>query len=196
MAATSISGLDVGMREQRLDFRCEDERDARRGRRYSGFLPARSRASVNCSVRVFQIAERKHAVEVVDGAIALLLEQVHDHFRVAARCGTGGPARRALAELPVVVDLAVEDQLDRAVFVADRLVGGLAQIDDAQAAEAQPGGQARRRDRSRRDRDRGARCVAVIRASAPSSTGPPSNLSSPQMPHISGSVHRSTPFHQ
>ncbi len=82
------------------------------------------------------------------------------------------PARdETVADLAVVVDLAVEDQLDRSVFVGDRLIGSRTQIDDAQAAEAQPGAQAAIRGRSRRDRGRGVRSLPSSRASASSSTG-------------------------
>ena len=40
------------------------------------------------------------------------------------------------AQLPVVVDLAVEDHANRAVFVADRLVAA-GKVDDAQPAHAE-----------------------------------------------------------
>ncbi len=36
-----------------------------------------------------------------------------------------------------IVDLAVEHELDRAIFVGERLVGACAQVDDPQAAETQ-----------------------------------------------------------
>src|SRR5204863_153624 len=50
--------------------------------------------------------------------------------RVAARDQT-------LAQLAEVVDLAVEDDAHGAVFIRHRLIGGGAQVDDAQAAEAE-----------------------------------------------------------
>ena len=38
-------------------------------------------------------------------------------------------------QLPVVVDLAVVDELERAVLARERLVAGLGQVDDREAAE-------------------------------------------------------------
>ena len=53
---------------------------------------------------------------------------------VANRC----PRRRnSRAQLPEVVDLAVQDDDDRAVLVVDRLVAGL-EVDDPQALDPQP----------------------------------------------------------
>ena len=67
-----------------------------------------------------------------------------DHLGVAVRA-EAVPARLELgADVGEVVDLAVEDDPDRAVLVGERLIAGR-EIDDAQAAmpEADPG--ARRR---------------------------------------------------
>ena len=46
-------------------------------------------------------------------------------------------ALQALAQLAVVVDLAVEDDRDRAVLVEDRLVAG-GEVDHAQALDPEP----------------------------------------------------------
>ncbi len=83
--------------------------------------------------------QREHAVELVDRAIAELLEEMHDDFGVGVRSELVAARDQALPDLAIVVDLAVEDQLHGAVLVADRLVGGGAQIDDAEAAEAEAG---------------------------------------------------------
>ena len=71
---------------------------------------------------------------------------MNDHLGVGVR-GEHVPALEQLAgQLAIVVDLAVEDDLHGAVFVADRLVAGL-QVDDAEAihpeAERAVGQQAR-----------------------------------------------------
>ena len=82
------------------------------------------------------------------------------------------PARsQALAQLAVVVDLAVEDDRDRAVLVEDRLVAG-GEVDDAQALD--PEADARRRRGVRASPGRGARaprtCAAERRVGAPAVT--------------------------
>ena len=69
--------------------------------------------------------------------------------------GTGDPVRRDLPQLAEVVDLAVEHQLDRAVLIADRLVGGGRRSMMLRRRNPNPT-RAVRSDRSRRDRVRGA----------------------------------------
>ena len=64
----------------------------------------------------------------------MLLVEVDEDLGVAVGCGSGGRADSSVgAERLVVVDLAVEDDLDRAVLVADRLVAA-GQVDDRQPA--------------------------------------------------------------
>ena len=65
---------------------------------------------------------------------ALVLVEVCDHLGVAAR---GEPVPRALkagAQLPVVVDLTVEDDRDRPVLVENWLVAGR-QVDHTQTLD-------------------------------------------------------------
>ena len=95
------------------------------------------------------------------------------------------PAPRARAQLAEVVDLAVEDDLHRAVLVGDRLVAGL-EVDDREPAEAEADARRRRRTarrRSPRRRARGAGATSVMRASTSRSTG--SGPTIPQIPHMS-----------
>ena len=82
--------------------------------------------------------EREHAAEVIDAGIAPLLVGMDDGFGVATRpvAMTGGFELRA--DVGVVVDLAVEDDPDRPVFVRQRLMAGC-HIDDAQPAMGQTG---------------------------------------------------------
>ena len=68
---------------------------------------------------------------------ALLLVEVGDHLGVALRGEAVARALQALAQLAVVVDLAVEDDRDRAVLVEDRLVAGR-EVDHAQALDPEP----------------------------------------------------------
>ena len=68
--------------------------------------------------------------------VPVLLVQVHKDFRVAA----GGEAMslrlEAGAQLAVIVDLAVEDDDESAVFVRDRLMAAR-HVDDAEPADAE-----------------------------------------------------------
>ena len=82
--------------------------------------------------------EGEHAVQVLHAVDPVLLVEVHDHLRVAlGREAVAGPLE-PVAQLAVVVDLAVEDDHDRAVLVGDRLVAGR-EVDHAQALDAEPG---------------------------------------------------------
>ena len=66
----------------------------------------------------------------------MLLVEVDDDLGVAVgRQAVAGPQQLA-AQLGVVVDLAVEDDDDRAVLVVDRLVAGV-EVDDPQPLDAE-----------------------------------------------------------
>ncbi len=66
----------------------------------------------------------------------MLLVEVDEHLRVAvSREGVTGPLE-VVPELAVVVELAVLDDLDAAVLVADWLVAGL-EVDDRETARGE-----------------------------------------------------------
>ncbi len=83
-------------------------------------------------------SEGEHAAQTVEHPFAPLLEPVEHHFRIAL--GREGVARsdQLPAQFPVVVDLAVEDEHERAILVVEGLVRP-GEIDDGQAPEAQGG---------------------------------------------------------
>ena len=66
-----------------------------------------------------------------------LLVEVDDHLGVALGGEAMAAAQQVAPQLAEVVDLAVEDDDDRAVLVVDRLVAGL-EVDDAQPLDAEP----------------------------------------------------------
>ena len=71
----------------------------------------------------------KHAAQALRKIEPVLLVEVDEHLGVAmSREGVPGPLE-VMPELAVVVELAVLDDLDAAVLVADRLVTGL-EVDD------------------------------------------------------------------
>ena len=84
-------------------------------------------------------AVREHAAQLVQAVGAFLFIEVDDGFGVAVGAEAMALGDELLAQFLVVVDLAVEDDPDAAVFVGDRLVTG-AEIDDAEAAHADAAG--------------------------------------------------------
>ena len=67
-------------------------------------------------------------------ALAHLFVEVDENLRIAVRArSVGHRLQQPGSQRPVVVDLAVEDHLDGAVFVAERLIAA-GQVDDRQAA--------------------------------------------------------------
>ncbi len=83
--------------------------------------------------------EREHAPQAVHQPVSLLLVEMHQHFRVAARAEGMTLAGQLAAQVLEVVDLTIEDDPDRAILVAQRLRRVRRQIDDRQPpmAEAQ-----------------------------------------------------------
>ena len=107
--------------------------------------------------------EREHAAEAVHAVVAPLLVRVDDRLGVAARVIAMARRFELRAQVRVVVDLAVEDDLDRAVLVAERL-RSRREIDDAQPAVPERGDG--RRTRRPLRRGRGARSRRACAAAA------------------------------
>src|SRR5207247_2599339 len=80
----------------------------------------------------------EHAAEAGCEAAAVLLVEVYEHLGVAVRAKTVTGALELGAQLPVVVDLAVLDDVDAAVLVRDRLVARL-EVDDREPPRRQTG---------------------------------------------------------
>src|SRR5262249_4647806 len=79
----------------------------------------------------------EHAIELVQEIEAAVFVQMNDDFGVAMVGGKPvSGALELLAQLDVVVDLAVEDDRNGAVFVEDRLLTG-GHVDDRQTAHPQ-----------------------------------------------------------
>jgi hypothetical protein len=80
----------------------------------------------------------EHPAQPADRRLAPLLVGVHDGLGVGVRVEAVAGRFERRAQLAVVVDLAVEDDPDRPVFVVDRLMAGR-QIDDAEPPHADAG---------------------------------------------------------
>ena len=133
--------LDRAEREQRLDLRRERERAARLGIDERLDPVAVAAADEEAALRVPQ-SERPHAVEAVEALLAPLLVRVHDDLGVGVRVEPV-PARLELApQLDEVVDLAVVDDPDAPVLVAERLVSRRREVLDREppGAEREVGG--------------------------------------------------------
>ena len=130
--------LDLRVRQERLDLGGEDERLRRPGEVQRLDADAVTGQEQRAPARVPD-ADPEHPVQALDDPRAPLLVAVDDHLGVGV---VGAEAVPLLDELPaqreVVVDLAVEDDLDRSVLVRHRLVGCRRQVDDRQAAEGEP----------------------------------------------------------
>ena len=95
-------------------------------------MPKRSRASTSRRSGRSQSANANIPRRSSTNAGPALLVEVDEHLGVALRRELVPGALEPLAQLAVVVDLAVVDDLDAAVLVADRLVAAR-EVDDRQA---------------------------------------------------------------
>src|SRR5205814_1142289 len=80
--------------------------------------------------------QREHAVEVGQEIVAVLLVGVRDDLGVGSGAEAVAAALQLRAQFAEVVDLAIEDDRDALVLVADGLVPGL-EVDDSQPARHQ-----------------------------------------------------------
>ena len=80
--------------------------------------------------------EGEHSVEPLQAVGSFVLVKVDDGLGVALRAEAMAGGLQPPPQIAVVVDFAVEDDLDRAVFVAHRLAAA-GQVDDRQPAMAQ-----------------------------------------------------------
>ena len=126
-------GLEAREREDRLHFACEHP------------LPVVHCVEQRLDPEAIAGEEQSPATLVVQGegedapqprqhALAALLVEMHQHFRVGGALEAVAAALQLRRERPVVVDLAVEHDVDGAVLVGHRLGARGRQIDQRQAA--------------------------------------------------------------
>jgi hypothetical protein len=131
-------GRDIRMPEQRLDLRREQEARARPGEVERLDPDTVARQDQAALLRVPD-PDREHAVDALEHRGAPLLVAVDDHLGVGV-VGLEDVAagEQLLAQRQVVVDLAVEDDLDAAVLVRHRLVRRRREVDDREPPEREP----------------------------------------------------------
>src|SRR5262245_55354029 len=122
------------MPEERFDFRRERE-ETIRSISEERFLAGPIARDGQAPTALVPDRKSKHPFELVNGGGALLLVQVDDRFRVALRSEPVTARQEIRTQILEVVDLAVEHEPDRAVFVGNRLARIRGQVDDAQAPE-------------------------------------------------------------
>ncbi len=132
---------DTRCAQQRFDFRSEDQ-PLRRFGVVEGLF-ARAIASGDQRPRPpIPQHEREHAVQARDEGRPVLLVRMRDDFDVRARLEDMPPRRQIAPQRFEVVDLAVGHRLNRAVFVAERLVA-VHDVDDRQSPHAERGARLR-----------------------------------------------------
>src|SRR5262249_20784464 len=122
---------DAGMRENRPELGAEDQ-PAAQLRVVERLLAHTITGEKKDLATLVPQREREHAVEVSDAVLAEILPRMDKHFGVGAGRETMAASDQTLAQLDVVVDLAVQHRPDRGVLVRNRLVAGF-EIDDRQA---------------------------------------------------------------
>ncbi len=130
------AGLDQAGREKRLEFR--GERDPlRRPRPDEGLDPQPVTREHQTPARLVPEREREHPAQALHAIDAQVLVQVDDRLDVRPGAEAVPRASQLVAQLDVVVDLAIADDDHRSVLARDRLIACL-EVDDRQAADAEP----------------------------------------------------------
>jgi hypothetical protein len=128
---------DLGVLQERLHLRCEAEHPVAQRVEHRLLADAIAGDHEQLAARVPQ-REGEHAVQVAHAVGAVLLVEVDDDLGVTLRGQRVAARGEVVAQLAVVVDLAVHHDDHRAVLVVDRLVSR-AEVDDPQALDAQAG---------------------------------------------------------
>ena len=123
------------MLEHRFRFGAEDEETV--GNREVERVDAEliSREEEFATLRVVN-DEGKLAVETIQKRFAFILVEVQQHFDVAVGAKDVTASDKLLAQLEIVVDLAIAHQHNRIVFIEDGLIAA-GKIDNAETAETE-----------------------------------------------------------
>src|SRR5438046_5061678 len=104
------------MLQERLQLRAEEERISELGV-VQGLLPEPVACKHKLTLPLIPECEGKHPVQALDAGLSVLLVKVNDHFRISVGREPVAAGHEFSSKLPEVVDLAVENELDRAILV-------------------------------------------------------------------------------
>ena len=124
------AGLDVRVRQQRLDLGAEDQLALGDGVEERPDAEAIARGEEHAASRVPD-GKRPLAVQPLDAVLALFFVEMEDHFRVGPRREDVAGVDELLAQLDVIEDLAVERDPEAPILVAHRLLPA-GEIEDAE----------------------------------------------------------------
>src|SRR5438445_6218254 len=128
--------LRVRVRAERLELAREHEPPVRVSVVERLYPEAVARAEQR-SPRPVPERESPHAVEELDTPLAPLLVRAKDHLGVGRAAEAVPVPFKLAAQLAVVVDLAVVNELERPVLRPKRLPPRVAQVDDRESPEAE-----------------------------------------------------------
>src|ERR1041385_5739049 len=128
--------LHVRVLKQRLDLGAENERAAGRDRVVNGLLADAIARDEDLALFVVPDRERKHTAQVVYASRAILFVSVNDCFGVGVGLERVAAFFEFGSQLLETINLAVEDDGDRAVFAGNRLLAAR-EIDDGEASHAE-----------------------------------------------------------
>src|SRR5579863_2736333 len=124
--------IDIPQCKQGLQFRCKCQALAVvDGRPIKWLLSKAVACQKDLLVARVDDGKRVHAFQIVEQRSSFFLEQMHQNFSIAACRKTVTLPDQLVAQLYVVVNLAVANHRNRAVFIANRL-GSAIQIDNCQ----------------------------------------------------------------
>ena len=133
---TLVGNTDRGIgHAQRADFGGEQQ-PAVAGVKEQRLLRERVSRERQPPTLIVPNGEREHAVEAVERALIPLRPRMQQHLAVPFGLEAVTESPQLVAQLPVVVDLTVEDEVQRAQV--QRLVRALVEIDDRQPPKRQP----------------------------------------------------------
>ena len=150
-------------------------------------MPKRSREQNSLRRRPSQSANAHIPLKRFDALLAPLLVRGEDDLGVGARPEAVAQRLELSAQLDVVEDLAVVEQLQRAVLTREWLTTAVAQVDDREPRVGE--GNAFVGEESPSPSGPRCRSRASIARAASRSGGPP-NATTPQIPHIARAPRR------
>ena len=103
---------------------------------YRGQMPKRSRARITRRRRLIPQGQGELAVQMLEHAFLMVFPEMRNQLGIAMRGEAVSASFEHLLGFGIIEEFAVEDDLDRAILIADRLLA-VGQADDAEPAIGQ-----------------------------------------------------------